>query len=50
MSISTTATVFPREAIAAPREAVVVVLPTPPFPDVITITLPFKSAPLFWFD
>src|ERR1700682_1399563 len=39
MSESTTATFFPCIASAVPRFAVVVVLPTPPFPEVIVITL-----------
>jgi len=38
--MSTTATRFPCIANAAPIEAVMVVLPTPPFPEVTTITLP----------
>src|SRR6266568_3251134 len=38
ISESTTATFFPCIARAVPRFAVVVVLPTPPFPDVIVIT------------
>src|SRR5260370_24144081 len=38
ISASTTATFFPCIANAVPRFAVVVVLPTPPLPDVIVIT------------
>ena len=45
ISVSTRATFFPRNANAAPRLAVVVVLPTPPLPDVMTITSPICSPP-----
>jgi hypothetical protein len=38
--MSTTATRLPSMASAAPIEAVAVVLPTPPLPDVMTIILP----------
>ena len=40
MSVSTNTTFFPLIANAAPKFAVVVVFPTPPFPDVMTITSP----------
>ena len=40
MSASISATFSPSAASAIPRFAVVVVLPTPPLPEVITITLP----------
>src|SRR5688572_14650490 len=42
MSASTRATECPSCARAAPRLAVVVVLPTPPLPDVMTIALPME--------
>src|SRR5499427_3810605 len=44
-SKSTTATLLPVRASAAPSAAVDVVLPTPPLPDVTTITLPISSPP-----
>ena len=40
---SMTATRFPSSASAAPMDAVAVVFPTPPFPDVITMILPSNS-------
>src|SRR3954465_3811757 len=40
MSASISTTLIPSCAIAAPRLAVVVVLPTPPLPDVMTIARP----------
>src|SRR3979409_2311326 len=49
MSASISTTVMPSCAIAAPRLAVVVVLPTPPLPDVMTIARPMSS-PAFWLD
>src|SRR5580704_17787255 len=45
ISKSTTATFTPVRARAAPSAAVDVVLPTPPLPDVTTITLPMWSPP-----
>ena len=44
MSVSTNTTFLSASANAAPKLAVVVVLPTPPFPDVITITSPILSS------
>ena len=44
MSVSTSTTFFSANANAAPKFAVVVVLPTPPLPDVITITSPIFSS------
>src|ERR1700732_4198766 len=44
-SKSTTTTFCPVRASAAPSAAVDVVLPTPPLPDVTTITLPIWSPP-----
>src|SRR5215471_1285821 len=49
ISESTTATFLPCIARAVPRFAVVVVLPTPPLPDVIVITRLFIHA-LFLFS
>src|ERR1051325_6396999 len=43
MSASISTTLMPSCAIAAPRLAVVVVLPTPPLPDVMTIARPMLS-------
>src|SRR5208283_3039427 len=45
-SKSTTATLWPSKAKAAPRAAVDVVLPTPPLPDVTTIILDMFPRPL----
>src|SRR5215470_18224985 len=42
MSASTSTTLAPSCAIAAPRLQVVVVLPTPPLPDVMTIARPMS--------
>src|SRR5262249_17661625 len=42
MSASTSTTCLPRRASAVPRFAVVVVLPTPPFPDVMTMARPIS--------
>src|SRR6266699_1853563 len=42
MSKSITTTAWPVRASAAPKAAVDVVLPTPPFPDVTTTTLPIS--------
>src|ERR1700676_347072 len=53
-SKSTTTTLFPARAKAAPSAAVDVVLPTPPLPDVTTITLaillPFCAVSVQGFD
>src|SRR3954447_5734853 len=47
-SKSTTTTLSPRCASAAPSAAVVVVLPTPPLPDVTTKTLAIETILLSW--
>src|SRR6266508_2146000 len=47
MSKSITTTVWPVRASAVPKAAVDVVLPTPPFPDVTTTTLPISVTLLF---
>src|SRR6266853_1659089 len=47
MSKSITTTAWPVRASAAPKAAVDVVLPTPPFPDVTTTTLPISVTPCF---
>ena len=44
MSVSIKHTFFPSTAKLEPKFAVVVVFPTPPFPDVITITSPIFAS------
>src|SRR5262245_36471369 len=46
MSASTSTTFLPCRAIAVPRLAVVVVLPTPPLPDVTTMARPIRFPPV----
>mmetsp|Transcript_1503 Transcript_1503/g.3412 ORF Transcript_1503/g.3412 Transcript_1503/m.3412 type:complete len:234 (+) Transcript_1503:684-1385(+) len=46
MSASTSTTRYPRRAMDIPRLALVVVLPTPPLPEVITITRASSPVPL----
>src|ERR1700680_3652704 len=49
MSASTSTTCLPSVASAQPTFAVVVVLPTPPFPDVTTYDFPVNEGPFrFW--